>query len=50
MQQFQEKTLTAIKTHRALSKYKALIHTLLTNDDVLKSNTTNTLPTDTNIL
>ena len=50
MQQFKGKTLTAIKTHRASSKYKALVRTLLTNDDVLKSNTTNTLPTDTNIL
>ena len=50
MQQFKGKTLTAIKTHRASSKYKALVRTLLTNDDVLKSNTTNTLPTDTNII
>ena len=50
MQQFQGKTLTAIKTHRASSKYKALVRTLLTNDDVIKSNTTNALPTDTNIL
>ena len=50
VQQFKGKTLTAIKTHRASSKYKALVRTLLTNDDVLKSNTTNTLPTDTNII
>ena len=49
MQQFKGKTLTAIKTHRDSSKYKALVRTLLTNDDVIKSNTT-TLPTDTNIL
>ena len=50
MQQFQGKTVTAIKTHRASSKCKELVRTLLTNDDVLKSNTTNTLSTYTNIL
>ena len=44
MQQFQGKTLTAIKTHRASSKYKALVRTLLINDDVIKSNTTKPFP------
>ena len=48
--QFQEKTLKPIKILRASSKYKARVRTLLTNDDVIKGNTTNALPTDTNIL
>ena len=42
-EQFPERSITAIKTHRASTKYKALVHTLQASDDIQLHTTRHTI-------